>query len=103
MILCDTSREVSFGREFVARVMVSEYQSPRGSEVRANGFVHSANGALNGSDVRELCERLRTQRLGRAQKLSGREASWLWDRSRLERIVRSAKESGRKVNWLFRS
>lgn len=100
--LCETSRLFSLGRGTVARVMVSVYQSPLASRVRANGFESVAEkGENNGKVFKLLCDKFRVERLGRAQKSLGRVLSSLWERSSEVSAVRSAKESGSDVSLLL--
>lgn len=73
--LWETSRVISLGSGVVARVILWQYQSPRGSTVRASGFESAgAKGEWKGRDVSLLCARLRVVRLGRAQRFVGRDS-----------------------------
>ena len=72
-LLCETSKNMSFGSGVVARVMLSEYQSPLGSRVRDKGVESAeAKGEKNGKETRALCDRFRVVKFGKAQIFVGR-------------------------------
>ena len=89
--LWDTSNDSSFGSGSVARVMLSEYQSPLESRVRERGFESAGRkGEKNGSAASKLCERFRDVIFGRAHIFGGKTAISLRERSRVVSAVRSA-------------
>jgi hypothetical protein len=101
ILLCETSREVRWGRGRVARTITGAEKSPLERRRGAGAVVAGSNGMLKGREVRELCEMSRTEREGSKKNCDGREVRALWDRSRLIREVRSAKLSGSEARRLF--
>jgi hypothetical protein len=64
-------------------------------------FPIDAKGALNGMEVRELCEILRVVRSGSAKRFFGREVRALCDKSKDVRAVMSPNVAGSEVSLLL--
>lgn len=73
ILLCETSREVRWGRGRVARTISGAERNPLERWLDNGAIVAGSNGILKGREVKELCEMSRTEREGSEKKCDGRE------------------------------